>query len=374
MTRRRTAGRAAVRRGATACLAAACLAAVALTHGGCGLPTVADLPLPGGAAGGPSYHVTVEFSDVLDLVRQSAVRVDDVTVGEVEDISLTGWTARVRIRIADHVKLPDNAIATIRQTSLLGEKFVSLAEPTAEPATGELSDGDVVPLSRTGRSAEVEEVLGAIGMFLNGGGLTNAKTIMHEIGVALEGNEDEMRSLLRQFDTLLGQLDAQKADIGRGIDALDRLLVKLAAQRATVATALDAAGPALTVLTEQRGQLTAALTALGELGATGARVVDASRDELVAILKALQPTLDQLVKAGDNLPKALDSIIPIVYPPGVVGAIRNGFLNLHAVTSTEFGRDTTVAASLPALAPQAQFDVAPRRGGLGDLLNGGLRG
>jgi phospholipid/cholesterol/gamma-HCH transport system substrate-binding protein len=320
--------------------------------------------------------VTVEFSDVLDLVRQSAVRVNDVTVGEVEDISLAGWTAKVRIRIAEHVKLPDNAIAAIRQTSLLGEKFVSLAEPTTEPTTGALSDGDVIPLSRTRRSAEIEEVLGAIGMFLNGGGLTNAKTIMREIGVALEGNEEEMRSLLRQFDALFGQLNAQKADIARGVDALDRLLTKVAGQRATVATALDVAGPALTVLTEQRSQLTTALTALGELGATGARVVNASREEIVAILKALQPTLDQLVKAGDNLPKALDSLIPVVYPPSVVEAIRNGYLNLRAEAKPgEIGRyDNPVAASLPALAPQAQFDVTPRRGRIGDLLNGGLRG
>jgi phospholipid/cholesterol/gamma-HCH transport system substrate-binding protein len=311
---------------------------------------------------------------VLDLVKQSAVRVNDVTVGEVEDISLAGWTAKVRIRIADHVKLPDNAVAAVRQTSLLGEKFVSLAEPTAEPASGSLSDGDVIPLSRTRRSAEVEEVLGAIGMFLNGGGLTNAKTIMHEIGVALEGNEEEMRSLLRQFDALLGKLDEQKADIARGIDALDRLVGKVNEQRDTVATALDVAGPALAALTEQRSQLTTALTALGELGATGTRVVNATREDLVAILKTLQPTLDQLVKAGDNLPKALDSIIPVVYPPSVVSAIRNGFLNLHANTVNEIGRYNITSASLPTLAPQGQFDVTPRRGRFDALLNGGLHG
>ncbi|MGN6636807.1 MAG: hypothetical protein ACTHJ6_15310, partial [Oryzihumus sp.] len=40
-----------------------------------------DLPLPGGAAqGGDVYHVTAEFADVLDLVPQSAVKVNEVTV------------------------------------------------------------------------------------------------------------------------------------------------------------------------------------------------------------------------------------------------------------------------------------------------------
>ena len=40
-----------------------------------------DVPLPGGAPSGPSYEVTAEFSDVLDLVPQAAVKVNDVTVG-----------------------------------------------------------------------------------------------------------------------------------------------------------------------------------------------------------------------------------------------------------------------------------------------------
>ena len=53
--------------------------ATALT--GCDF-SVYDLPLPGGAdLGDDPYAVTVQFNDVLDLVPQSAVKVDDVTVG-----------------------------------------------------------------------------------------------------------------------------------------------------------------------------------------------------------------------------------------------------------------------------------------------------
>jgi len=57
---------------------------------GCSLYNV---PLPGGA-GGSSYHVTAEFDNVLDLVPQSAVKVNDVTVGSVEKITLAAGTPR----------------------------------------------------------------------------------------------------------------------------------------------------------------------------------------------------------------------------------------------------------------------------------------
>ena len=40
-------------------------------------------------------HVTVKFNDVLDLVPQSAVKVDDISVGRIEDIKVDGYTADV---------------------------------------------------------------------------------------------------------------------------------------------------------------------------------------------------------------------------------------------------------------------------------------
>src|SRR4051812_44378378 len=102
---------------------AALAASVSMLAAGCDF-SVYNLPLPGGAdVGDNPYNVTVYFNDVLDLVPQSAVKVDDVTVGKVEDISLQGYTAEVKLEINRHVKLPDNAVAKIRQTSLLGEKF-----------------------------------------------------------------------------------------------------------------------------------------------------------------------------------------------------------------------------------------------------------
>jgi phospholipid/cholesterol/gamma-HCH transport system substrate-binding protein len=246
--------------------------------------------------------------------------------------------AQVRVRIGNGTRLPDNAVAAIRQTSLLGEKFVSLAAPTDEAPTGQLGDGDTIPLSRTRRAAEVEEVLAAFGTLLNGGSLTNLQVITHELARALAGNETNAKDLLHQVDTFLAGLDASKAQIGQVIDALDRLLDKLSAQKEVIGQALDAFGPGLTVLADQRAQLTTALVALDKLGAVGTHVINANRDDLLAILAELQPTLDGLTKAGDNLPKALDSLFTLVFPPNITNDIRNGFINLHVNVTTGNGR------------------------------------
>jgi phospholipid/cholesterol/gamma-HCH transport system substrate-binding protein len=321
-----------------------------LALGGCTTDGLAGLPLPGGAPGGRSYDVVVEFSDVLDLVPQSAVKVNDVTVGSVEKVWLSGWTARVKLRVDADVRLPDNATAAIRQTSLLGEKFVALQAPTGEAPEGQLSDGDVLPLSRTTRSAEVEEVLGALGLLLNGGGLAQLKTINQELGTALDGRTGEARDALGQLTALIAGLDKQKADIVRAIDSLDRLSAHLAQQKETVGTAVESLGPGLAVLADQRAQLTSALTALGKLGKVGNRVITASRDDVVADIKALRPILDQLTRAGDALPKSLDFLLTYPFPPNITGAIVGDAVNLR-VTADLNASD--VLANLLASAPPA---------------------
>jgi phospholipid/cholesterol/gamma-HCH transport system substrate-binding protein len=334
------------RRARHATVAAVTVAALgAATLSGCGL---ADLPLPGGAPSGPAYQVSADFADVLDLVPLAAVKVNDVTVGSVQKISLAGWTARVRLRIDQGVKLPANASATIRQSSLLGEKFVALAAPAGQPAQGSLADGALIPLSRTSRTAEVEEVLGALGLLLGGGGLAQLKTINEELTTALAGRESTAQDLLRQLNTFLAGLDAQKSDIARAIDALDRFSAHLTEQKTTIGAAIDALAPGLTVLAQQREQLTGALTALSSLSTVGTRVVNESRDATLASLQALRPLLDQLVRAGNDLPKALNFMLTYPFPPNVTGAISGDFVNLHATLDLN---GATILANLLTAGP-----------------------
>ena len=299
------------------------LVTVVLVLAGC------DVPLPGGAPSGPSYTVTAEFADVLDLVPQAAVKVNDVTVGSVENISLHGFVAVVRLRVDKKVSLPDNANAAIRQSSLLGEKFVALANPVGESPQGTLGDGDTIPLDRTRRGAEVEEVLAALGLLLNGGGLAQLKTINEEMVKALTGREPEAKAALHQLDAFVSGLDAQKTDIVKAIEALDRLSTDLAAQRDTIGKAVEALAPGLAVLAQQREQFTTALNALKDLSTVGVRVIDASKKDTVGTLQALQPILDNLVKAGDALPKGIDFALSYPFPPNVQKAITGDFVRLH---------------------------------------------
>ncbi|HEY3502545.1 MAG TPA: MCE family protein [Actinocatenispora sp.] len=376
--------------------------ATLLLLAGCSSEGLSGVSLPGGSGGG-GYQVTIQFGDVLDLVPQSAVKVNDVTVGSVRSVKLSGWHASVVVQVDRDVKLPANAVASIRQTSLLGEKFVDLSAPKDTPASGRLADGATIPLSRTSRNVEAEEVLGAMSLLLNGGSLEKLRTINDEVGKIFDGKETDVRDTLHQLDTFIGGLDDQKKDIVRAIDALDKFSAEVSRQRVTVAKAVDALDPGLKVLNGQRQQLVDMLAALGKLGRVGVRVVQESRDDLLANLKSLQPILTQLVRSGDNLPKSIDQLLTYPFPPNVTGAIVGDYVNLritvdlnagdllsNLLTSTPVGdqngkvdnqngpvRDPNKPATGPTDSKGRSLppgEANPRQGDLLSMLLGGLTG
>ncbi len=307
--------------------------AVLLSVAGCGEYTgIYDLPLPGGAdIGDNPYTVTARFRDVLDLVPQAGVQVNNVPVGRVEQIELApdGWTAEVTVQLDGDVRLPANALANIRQSSLLGEKYVELAVPPGNQGVGELTDGALIPLERTDRSVAVEEVLGALSMLLNGGGVEQLNTITKEMNNAFEGNEADIKALFRNANELVTNLDNQSSDITRALDGLNRLSSTLNGQRDQIANAVDNLGPGLQVLEEQRGQLVTMLQALRDLSSVAVKTTNASKEDMVANLEALLPTLEKLGEAGSDLPKALELLFTFPFSDAAVPAIKGDYMNLY---------------------------------------------
>jgi phospholipid/cholesterol/gamma-HCH transport system substrate-binding protein len=112
---------------------AAGLLAVALVLTSCGnWRGIANVPLPGGPGTAPGHMtVYVQMPDTLALNVNSRVRVADVYVGRVRSIELKNWIATLTLDLQPSVKLPQNALAKIGQTSLLGSQHVQLDPPPA---------------------------------------------------------------------------------------------------------------------------------------------------------------------------------------------------------------------------------------------------
>ncbi|GAA3540034.1 hypothetical protein AFL01nite_29430 [Aeromicrobium flavum] len=340
---------------------------------GC-VSSVGDLPLPGGAdLGDDPYTVVIEFQDVLDLVPQSAVKVNDVSVGRVTKVELDGWRAKVTVKLNGDVDLPDQAVASIRQTSILGEKFVSLAPPEEGGGkVGRLDDGDVIPLARSGNAPEIEQVLAAMSLVLNGGALGKAQVISRELNTALSGREADVRRLVRRLDEFVGVADDSKGDIVAAIEQIDRLAQNTNDQKQAIDAALDDLPAALRTVNEQRANLVKMLDALSELGSVGSEVIVKSKEAVVADLKALAPVLDALGSAGDALVTSLEVLPTFPFPDSLVGrtpAEANAYqMGDYLNVSMDFNTDMATTIGLMTEAERASLKEALREKSVSGVL------
>ncbi|HEY2701791.1 MAG TPA: MCE family protein [Pseudonocardiaceae bacterium] len=321
----------------------AALGTITMVLAGCGSSTsggfggVYDLPLPGGAdVGSHPYTVTAQFSDVLDLVPQAAVKVNDVAVGRVTSITLpkNGWTANVTMLVNGDVHLPGNATASLQQTSLLGEKYIELAPP-GNGAQGTLINNATIPLTRTNRNPEVEEVFGALSLLLNGGGIGQLQTITKQLNTALSGNEPSIRSMLINIDQLVNNLDSHKQDITAALDGINQLAGALANRDQQIGNVLQNLAPGLQILDQQRQQLVSMLDSLNTLSGVAIDTVNKSEKDMVADLQALAPTLRQLANAGAALPQALQVMFTYPFTDAVLDGTKGSYLNLYLHINAE---------------------------------------
>lgn len=297
---------------------------------GCSFNGAYDLPLPGKVVSdSDGYKVTAKFTDVVSVVPRTLVMANDVPVGQVDSVSRDGWDAKVVMTIKKSIVLPANAMATVQQTSLLGEKYISLSAPPGSSVAknGRLSNGATIGLNRTTRDAEVEDVLGALSALLSGGGVGQLHNISVELNKAMDGRQADVRGALQQLDTFMGGLDAQKSDIIAALGSVNRLTTTLNNERNTIGAALDSFGPALTVLNQQHAGLVKMLTSLDRLGKVGTNVIQQSRANIVASLKHLAPTLKGLSDAGDSLVPGLMLMASFPFPAAAATLAKGDYSN-----------------------------------------------
>jgi len=337
---------------------AVALAAATVGLTGCGFHGLYAANLPGGAdVGGHPYSITVEFRNVLDLVPQSSVKVNDVAVGKVQSITLDGWYAKVKLQVNGSVHLPANARAAVKMTSLLGEKYVDLEQPLEQPQ-GTLKNGSNIPATSTDTAPEVEEVLGALSLLLNGGGLQQIQVITTELNKALKGNEASVRDLLSQLNGFVGSLDKQKDEITTALVNIDKLAATLNRQKQTIINTLDTFPAALKILKDERSKLTTLLQSLSHLGATASNVITATTTNLTSSLQELSPVLEHLTAAGSDLPNALKFMLTFPFPlDKTTNFIKSDYANLGLILDLNLsnnlcGLSTALCGVSGALAPK----------------------
>ncbi len=327
-------------------LRSAALGTGALMLAGCQFGGLNSLNMPGTAGhGAGSYRITVELPDVATLPQNSPVMLDDVTVGSVSGIEAVQrpdgtFYAAVQLSLDSNVDLPENATATVAQTSLLGSQHVQLAEPMAKPV-GKLKQGSHIPSGSIGRYPTTEEVLSSLGVVVNKGNLGALQDIMDEAHLAVAGRTESFAGLLPRLAELTASLDQQTDDIITAAEGLNRFAGILARSKDNVGRTLDSLPNALKVLNDNRDNIVSAFAALQKFAVVGSRILSETKADFAADMKDLYPLIKAFNDNGDDLIKDLEFLptFPFHYKY-LRNAVRGDYLNVFAtfdLTARRFG-------------------------------------
>jgi phospholipid/cholesterol/gamma-HCH transport system substrate-binding protein len=110
----------------------------------------------------PGYTLYASFDNISGLKTGDQVQLDGVQIGKVTHIGLKDMRARVAMRVNEGVEIDADAIAAVKTSGIIGDKYISIALGPSEKI---LTNGDTI---RQTESAFVLE--DAIGQLINNSG------------------------------------------------------------------------------------------------------------------------------------------------------------------------------------------------------------
>jgi phospholipid/cholesterol/gamma-HCH transport system substrate-binding protein len=249
------------------------------------------------------------LDDTTGLLENDEVRIAGVESGRVTNIELDRGRAIVSFSVDDDVELTDTAQVGVRWRNVLGQKYLYVYPGDGgEP----LDPGDQLPIEQAVPSADVGELLNALGPVLTAIDPDDANAFVQAVSEGVSGNESEVRALLTDAATVAESVGATDAEVGRIITNLDQLLGALAERDEALDSTLTDLSTLSTGLAERNDvledvvvQFSQVQTQLNQLLSENRGDLDGTIADLATIAGALRTHREDLDAALGSLPAGL---------------------------------------------------------------------
>lgn len=151
---------------------------------------------------GPGYQVSADFADSGGIFVNAEVTYRGVSVGRVGDMQLLKNGVRVVLSMKRGApQIPADTDAVVANRSAVGEQYVDL-RPRSDHGPF-LTNGSVIPMSRTAIPVPVEQLLLHMDTLANSVDRDNLRILVDELGKAFEGAGDDLNRLIDSGNLLL---------------------------------------------------------------------------------------------------------------------------------------------------------------------------
>jgi len=302
-----------------------------------------------------SYAIKAVFSDASDVSAGDPVRVAGIDVGKVSSIERQPHSVLMALQINKGVKLSQGISASIRLRTLLGKKFVDIADPGTGP---QVTSGTVVPETRTKPATDVDEVITAFKGSVQRTDVAAVNSVMQEFDKVMAGRAGDVSRLLQGLSSLSTNLAGRKADIDRLITASDDLSKAVDDRRVALGTSLDGMAAALDALSARRQELSSLLDGVTQLSDHLAPLIqrnqgtlDKTLSDLISVAQVLNEKKDRINIALDQLPDDIYSLRKVTKEGPWINVYTVGFPGTPYLANPidNNGRDPGKTGGLPRL-------------------------
>jgi phospholipid/cholesterol/gamma-HCH transport system substrate-binding protein len=311
-----------------------------------------------------TYTLSAEFASASGLEAGDPVRVAGVNVGSVSSVErqVGRGTVVAHLRLEDGVVLSESTRASIRLRTLLGRKYLNLADPGAGDA---LDAGERIPLARTEVATDVDTLLNSAEPVIETTDVDSINSVLRStVDVLDDGRAEELRSLFGDIESLAGSVADSEADLRRLLDSTNRLTTALDRRETELSTTIDGVDVVLGALARRQEDLRSLVAGVGDLSSTvtpllrrNEATLDGFVDGLVQTTAVLDQQRERIDLALGSLPVLAERFYRVTSEGSwvnvyIVGIVGTPFLS----NPIDLGSSATLQPGQTGGAPRLQVD------------------
>lgn len=252
----------------------------------------------------PVTMVTVKADRAgLQLAKFGDVRIHGVLVGQVRGISQDGTHASIKIGMVPRQakRIPANVSVEILPTTLFGQKYISLMEPSS-PSSKSLYDGQVIPASRVHTNVELQTILANLFPLLRSIRPADLNATLYALSTALEGRGEKLGETMAKLDDYLSVINVHLPTVRADLRLLAKVTTTYSLAAPDLVRLLRNATVTANTVTSQKAQLNNLMVQITTTGATGTRVLTRNENAIVGEAKLARPLIALLDTYSPEFP------------------------------------------------------------------------
>lgn len=260
----------------------------------------------GGPGLGRDDSYAADFTDASGLKSNDPVLMSGVDVGKVSGVeNLDNGLARVEFTVRDGRRIPASAGAAARYRNLTGDRYLELTPgPEADAGSGDarmLPAEATISTSRTRPALDLDALLGGFNPLFEGLDAGQVNELSSNLVSVLQGQGGNIESILQRIASFTSSMADRDAVIGRVVGNLNSVLGNLDRNREQLGTTVDGLQRLVSGLSGDRGRLGRSFDQAGQLVGSVDGLVSRLRGPFQGFVSELGRTAAQTNASKDTL-------------------------------------------------------------------------